>query len=137
MHLFKHYRDASKGDCLYNCTLLHCLQGLGWALKLGWYQFRTFNVKEYEFYERVENGDLNWIVPKKFVAFMGPIEKRTPKQKYGHHPNKYIEIFKNIGVTRVIRLNDQCYDKSLFEDKNIKHNDLFFIDGSTSPDDIV
>ena len=21
-HMFKHYRDASKGDCLYNCTLL-------------------------------------------------------------------------------------------------------------------
>lgn len=23
--LFKHYRDASKGDCFYNCTLLHVL----------------------------------------------------------------------------------------------------------------
>jgi cell division cycle 14 len=28
-------------------------------------------------YERVENGDLNWIIPNKFMAFMGPIEKRT------------------------------------------------------------
>lgn len=24
-HLFRHFRDASKGDCFYNCTLLHCL----------------------------------------------------------------------------------------------------------------
>jgi len=23
--LFKHYRDASKGNCDYQCTLLHCL----------------------------------------------------------------------------------------------------------------
>ena len=23
--MFRHYRDASKGDCFYNCTLLHCL----------------------------------------------------------------------------------------------------------------
>ena len=23
--LFKQYRDASKGDCFYNCTLLHVL----------------------------------------------------------------------------------------------------------------
>jgi len=23
--LFKHYRDASKGNCEYECTLLHCL----------------------------------------------------------------------------------------------------------------
>ena len=22
---FKTYRDASRGNCLYNCTLLHCL----------------------------------------------------------------------------------------------------------------
>jgi cell division cycle 14 len=73
-HLFKPYRDASKGDCMYQCTLLHCLQGLEWGLKLGWYQFKSFNVKEYEYYERVENGDMNWIIPKKFAAFMGPIE---------------------------------------------------------------
>jgi len=76
LKLFKHYRDASKGDCLYDCTLLQCLQGLEYALKFGWYDFKTFNVKEYEHFERVENGDLNWIVPGKFMAFMGPIEKR-------------------------------------------------------------
>lgn len=74
--LFKAYRDASKGDCLYKCTLLQCLQGLEFGLKSKWYEMRSFNVKEYEHYERVENGDLNWIIPGKFVAFMGPIEKR-------------------------------------------------------------
>ena len=73
--LFKHYRDASKGDCNYNCTLLQCLQGLEYAISYGWYDFKSFNVKEYEKYERVENGDLNWIIPKKFMAFMGPIDK--------------------------------------------------------------
>ena len=35
-----------------------------------------FDNKEYEYYEKVENGDLNWIIPGKFVAFMGPIENR-------------------------------------------------------------
>ena len=29
---FKAYRDASRGNCLYNCTLLHCLQGLEYAI---------------------------------------------------------------------------------------------------------
>jgi cell division cycle 14 len=70
------FRDASKGDCYYDCTILHCLQGLEFAMKHDWYNFKTFNVKEYEHYERVENGDLNWIVPGKFMAFMGPVEKR-------------------------------------------------------------
>ena len=136
-HLFKHYRDASKGECLYDCTLLHCLQGLEWAIKLGWYDFKTFNVKQYEFYERVENGDLNWIIPNKFVAFMGPVEKRDAKHKYGHHPSKYVDIFNKMGVNRVIRLNDHCYDRLNFVNNNINHNDLFFVDGSTPPDDIV
>jgi len=112
--LLKHYRDASKGDCFYNCTLLHCLQGLEAGVRFGWYDFRTFNVKEYEYYERVENGDLNWIIPGKFVAFMGPIETKDALHKYGNHPEKYIEIFKNIGVTRVIRLNEEKYDKCHF-----------------------
>ena len=74
--LFKPYRDASKGECIYQCTILQCLKGLEYAIQFGWYDFRTFNVKEYEFHERVENCDLNWIIPGKFMAFMGPIEKR-------------------------------------------------------------
>ena len=28
-----------------------------------------------EHYEKVENGDLNWIVPGKFIAFMGPADR--------------------------------------------------------------
>ena len=135
--MFKPYRDASKGECFYNCTLLQCLQGLEYAIKFKWYEFKTFNVKEYEWYERVENGDLNWIIPGKFMAFMGPIEKRDANQRYGHHPNKYIEIFNKFNVTRVIRLNEEKYNKKYFTDKNIDHNDLFFIDGSTPPDSIV
>ena len=109
--VFKPYRDASKGTCFYNCTLLHVLQGLEYAVRFGWYDFRTFNVKEYEYYERVENGDLNWIIPNKFAALMGPIENRDAHHRYGHHPNKYVEVFKNIGVSKVIRLNEEKYDK--------------------------
>jgi cell division cycle 14 len=106
-------------------------------LKFKWYDFRTFNVKEYEFYERVENGDVNWIIPGKFMAFMGPIDKRDANQRYGHHPSKYVEVFKKFNVTRVIRLNEEKYDRNSFLENNIKHNELFFIDGSTPPDHIV
>jgi len=135
--LFRHYRDASKGDCYYDCTLLQCLQGLEYAIKFGWYTFRTFNVKAYEFYERVENGDLNWIIPGKFMAFMGPVEKRDARHRFGHHPTKYAEHFKKHEVDRVIRLNEILYDKTYFERESIAHDDLFFIDGSTPPDKIV
>ena len=136
-HLFKAYRDASKGDCSYKCTLLQVLQGLEYAIKFDWYKFKTFNVKEYEFHERVENGDMNWIIPGKFMAFMGPIDKRDQNQRYGHHPKLYVEKFKKFNVTRVVRLNEEKYDKRTFIENGIEHNDLFFIDGSTPPDSIV
>ena len=37
----------------------------------------------------------------------------------------------------MIRLNEEKYDKKYFVENNIAHNDLFFIDGSTPPDNIV
>lgn len=111
---FKAYRDASKGDCNYPCTLLQCLQGLEYAVAFEWYHPASFNVKEYEKYERVENGDLNWIIPGKFVAHMGPIEKPDAQQRCGHHPEKYVKIFKEMGVNLVIRLNEAKYDKKYF-----------------------
>ena len=88
-----HYRDASKGECYYECKIVHCLQGLQEALKHGWYNFKTFNVKEYEHYEKVENGDLNWIIPGKFMAFMGPVDVRDENHRYGHSAASYINIF--------------------------------------------
>ena len=90
----KSFRDASKGECHYECTILHCLQGLDQGIKHGWYNFKTFNVKEYEHYERVDNGDLNWIIPGKFVAFMGPVERREQGQRSGLSPEDYSDIFK-------------------------------------------
>mmetsp|Transcript_18767 Transcript_18767/g.28857 ORF Transcript_18767/g.28857 Transcript_18767/m.28857 type:complete len:96 (-) Transcript_18767:759-1046(-) len=71
-HIMLPFRDASYGECYYPCTMEQCLQGLEFAMKLGWYSFKTFDNKEYEYYEKLDNGDLNWIIPNKFVAFMGP-----------------------------------------------------------------
>ena len=48
------------------------MRGLEYAIKLGWFDYKNFNVNEYDHYERVENGDLNWIIPNKFIAFSSP-----------------------------------------------------------------
>jgi cell division cycle 14 len=73
-------------------------------------------MKEYEHYERVENGDLNWIIPNKFVAFMGPIDNREDGNRSGHGVSKYVDIFKKIKINKVIRLNDEKYDRKRFID---------------------
>jgi cell division cycle 14 len=116
---------------------LHCLQGLEQAIKHHWYDFKTFNVKEYEYYERVDNGDINWIIPGKFAAFMGPIDKREPGQRSGFTPEEYADIFKEWNIKRVVRLNEAKYDRRKFLSQGVSHDDLFFVDGSTPPDNIV
>lgn len=90
-------------------------------------------MKEYEHYEKVENGDLNWIIPGKFLAFMGPVDKTPGEQSYGHSAASYVNIFKHINVTKVVRLNEAKYDEKCFVQADIAHEDLFFVDGSVPP----
>ncbi|XP_037260821.1 dual specificity protein phosphatase CDC14A isoform X2 [Falco rusticolus] len=111
------FRDASFGNCTYNLTILDCLQGIN---------------------KRVENGDFNWIVPGKFLAFSGPHPKSKLENGYPlHAPEAYFPYFKKHNVTSVIRLNKKIYDAKRFTDAGFEHYDLFFIDGSTPSDSIV
>ncbi|XP_054899907.1 dual specificity protein phosphatase CDC14AB isoform X4 [Poeciliopsis prolifica] len=132
------FRDASFGNCTYNLTVLDCLQGIRKALQHGFFDFETFDVDEYEHYERVENGDLNWIVPGKFLAFSGPHPKSRIENGYPlHAPEAYFPYFRKHGVTTIIRLNKKIYDGKRFTNAGFDHYDLFFIDGSTPNDTIV
>ncbi|XP_023810211.1 dual specificity protein phosphatase CDC14A isoform X4 [Oryzias latipes] len=131
------FRDASFGNCTYDLTVLQCLQGIKKALQHGFFDFETFNVTEYEHYERVENGDLNWIVPEKFLAFSGPHPKTKIENGYPlHAPEAYFPYFRKHNVTTIIRLNKKIYDAKRFTDAGFDHYDLFFVDGST-PNDII
>ncbi|XP_053324798.1 dual specificity protein phosphatase CDC14A isoform X1 [Spea bombifrons] len=132
------FRDASIGTCTYNLTILDCLHGIRKALHLGFFNFERFNVAEYEHYERVENGDFNWIVPGKFLAFSGPHQKSKIENGYHlHAPESYFPYFRKHNVVAVIRLNKKIYDASRFTDAGFEHYDLFFVDGSTPSDGIV
>lgn len=101
-------------------------------MRLGWYKLREFDPKEYDYYEKVENGDLNWVIPNKFIAFMGPIDNK--KERRGNSPEDYLQVFKHFGVSHVIRLNEAKYDKQKFIKNGIRHTDLFFVDGSNPSD---
>ncbi|XP_072824223.1 dual specificity protein phosphatase CDC14A isoform X7 [Vicugna pacos] len=132
------FRDASFGNCTYNLTILDCLQGIRKGLQHGFFDFETFDVDEYEHYERVENGDFNWIVPGKFLAFSGPHPKSKIENGYPlHAPEAYFPYFKKHNVTAIVRLNKKIYEAKRFTDAGFEHYDLFFIDGSTPSDSIV
>jgi len=132
------YRDASYTNSTYRCSILDCLRGLEYAIKLKWFDLKSFNLRDYEFYEKVENGDMNWIIPNKFLAFSGPAD--MPRDPDGYRrwtPEDYVPIFKKIGITHVVRLNNKQYDENRFKKNGIKHTDLYFLDGSCPSDEII
>ncbi|GJJ76400.1 cell division cycle 14 [Entomortierella parvispora] len=73
---FTPYRDAADCPAHYTLSILDCLRGLRKGLDLGLLRLDQFDVKEYEHYERVVNGDFNWITPF-FIAFAGPKDPMT------------------------------------------------------------
>jgi hypothetical protein len=51
---------------------------------------------------RLDNGDMNWIIPKKILALSSPTEKR----KDGLPASFFVDRFKKLGVRSVVRLNE-------------------------------
>ena len=52
-------------------------------------------------------------------------------------PEDYIPIFSKFEVGTVVRLNKKEYDRTIFTQANIKHYDLYFMDGSAPSESIL
>ncbi|XP_007498001.1 dual specificity protein phosphatase CDC14B isoform X4 [Monodelphis domestica] len=132
------FRDASYGNCTFYLTLLDCFQAVHKAIRYGFLNFEKFDLVEYEHYEKAENGDLNWIIPGRFIAFCGPHPRNRLESGYHYHtPEAYVPYFKRHNVTTIIRLNKKAYDARRFTDAGFDHHELFFADGSIPSDAIV
>jgi len=135
---FLPFRDAIMGVCSFQCTILDCLKGLEFAIGLKWFDWNHFDVETYDFFERVENGDMNWIVPDKFLAFAGPCPTPTDADGFpAFTPEDYVPIFKDADIRLIVRLNKKQYDRRRFIDHALKHVDLYFLDGSCPPPEII
>lgn len=135
---FSPFRDAAIGPCYYNLYLIDCLRAIEKAKNCGFIDFDTFDVDEYQYYERVENGDFNWVLPNKFIAFCGPHNSSKIDNGYHvHSPESYFSYFKSHNVTTIVRLNKKMYDAKRFTNHGFDHRDLFFVDGSTPSDAIM
>jgi cell division cycle 14 len=136
---FINFRDASQNShTQFQLTILDCLRGLEMAIKAGLFDWEKFDVDTYEFFEKVENGDLNWVLPRKFVAFAGPSAESVDEDGYpAFTPEDYVPIFLDAGVHLVVRLNRKQYDRQRFTKSGVKHVDLYFPDGTCPPTDIV
>ena len=135
---FPPFHDASPCICTFNVTVLDCLKGMCKAISCGFFNFETFDVEEYEYFEKVENGDLNWITSK-FICFAGPHYTRNafPDGYMTLTPDDYIPYFQKRDVQLVVRLNKKYYDEGLFVKAGIDHKQIYFLDGSTPPERLL
>jgi len=135
---FLPFRDATQRVCSFHLTILDCLKGLEEASRLRWFDRQRFDVECYDFFEKVDNGDMNWIVPDKFLAFAGPCPTSTDADGFpAFTPEDYVPVFRDAGIGLVVRLNKEQYDRRRFINHGIKHVDLYFLDGSCPSREII
>ena len=147
------YRDSTFLPQNFGLRVLDCWSGLNRAIVRSWLACPTgkcpqlwgkLDLAEYVHYGNPLNGDLHEVVPGKFVAFKGP--KNLVGRQYadnmvrGHRdfsPTYYIDIFRELGVSTVLRLNEAHYDACAFTDVDINVHDLYFEDCTAPPKQVV
>eukprot|EP00981_Chlorochromonas_danica_P011843 scaffold4308_cov162-Ochromonas_danica.AAC.2 len=136
---FVPFRDA--GFCVntFPLTVLDCMRAMDKARKLGHFQYSTFRLQEFQDLGKLQNGDVSWIIPGRFIAFAGPLANRRKLGAglYTLSPAQYAALFQSLRVGLVVRFNDVCYDKRVFTSVGIKHVDLYYEDGANPPDNIL
>jgi len=106
------WHDASPTLDSFHLTTLDVLRGIHKACLCNFFSFDAFDLYEYETYEKVENGDMNWLVDGRFLAFAGPHDARM-NLAAGYHTTAVDDIipyFRSKGISAVIRLNKKYYN---------------------------
>lgn len=113
------WHDASPGVDSFHLSTLDVLRGIHRAQMYGFFSFSEFDVEQYERFEQVQNGDMNWLVPGRFLAFAGPHDPGLGSDvEEGYHvtsTEELIPIFRDFGITSVVRLNKKCASRARAE----------------------
>lgn len=147
------FRDAGYSQADYGITVQDVVYGVWKAKDEACCVLESFDLDEYERYERVEHGDFNWITPH-FLAFASPQHSPVarinetselwdllPKTRadVDAHPTlpqpfkNVLKHFSDRNIGLVVRLNSALYSPSFFESLGIKHLDMIFEDGTCPP----
>ena len=147
------FRDAGYSQADYGITVQDVVYGVWRAKEKGFCALPQFDLEEYERYERVDQGDFNWLTPD-FLAFASP--QHTPvapilpsSPLYATLPSTLEAVdahptlptpFKNVlkhfserKIGLVVRLNSELYSPSYFTALGIQHLDMIFDDGTCPP----
>ena len=66
---FISFRDAAFAINTFPVTVLDCARAFYRVRSLGHFSFKDFSLPTFRRLVALENGDISWIVPGKFIAF--------------------------------------------------------------------
>jgi cell division cycle 14 len=119
------------GPSNHSLSLLTCLRAFRKALDLNWYSPETFDVDWCDYYSCSGHGDMNWLIPNKLIGFATPhMARKLADGTVVNHPTDLIKPFKEMRVTRIVRLNDRLYDERVFIRAGFQHCDIPYPDGA-------
>ncbi|EGW30344.1 protein tyrosine phosphatase CDC14 [Spathaspora passalidarum NRRL Y-27907] len=131
---FQGFRDAGYSHADYEITIQDIVYAMWRAKERGMIDLTSFNLEEYEQYERVDQGDFN-VISKDFIAFASP--QQTKRNVINEPFRKVLSYFMENNVQLVVRLNSHLYDSQEFTKRNIRHIDMIFDDGTCPTLDYV
>lgn len=88
-----------------------CYSAISKSLAFNFFNFTDFNFQHYDTFDLLEKGNLNWIVPRKLLGFLGPNDLRTGVARSSSF---YTDYFLKHDIKTVIRLNEKQYDSSTY-----------------------
>lgn len=125
---FMPFRDAGYAQSDFTITIQDVVYGVWRAKEQNLLDLKTFNLDEYELYERVDQGDFNELPPH-FVAFASP-QQHDYDAPLNYPFCQVLDYFEQNDVQLVVRLNSELYNKQEFENRGVRHMDLIFEDGT-------
>ncbi|KAL8287200.1 hypothetical protein RQP46_003652 [Phenoliferia psychrophenolica] len=142
------FRDAGYARADFHLSIQSTIHGIHRAISLRLLDLSSFDLAAYETFEKVENGDYNWLTPN-FIAFASPVEpafisRQSGKSgrgggassnsampaKLGTAFDNVLEEFEKGGVKVVVRLNKKLYDREHFLERGMEHIEMYFDDGT-------
>ena len=131
---FMPFGDASLLKPTHLLRVPFYLAGFAKGVKHGWYNPSTFDENVWAWRWQPENGDMNWIIPGKLLAFASPwTHKEVAAGLRVCVVKDLIEPFKEMGITHIVRLNERLYDERDFKRAGFRHTELYFSDGGVPP----
>jgi cell division cycle 14 len=119
-------------------------------MQQGWVRFGgshhmwgMIDVDEFRHHDNPANGDLQEVVPSKFVALRGPVDlggaeyRDSASGARAFSPAFYAETLRGMGVSTVVRLNEPQYPAEALTSRGFAHHSLEFPDCTPPPDAVV